>query len=210
MLLTRSITRSSIFRILSHDSVSKVINTCLIQEINIKYPKNTGYLVLHSKKYSNKSNNVKTFNYQLIAYLSSNSSVVFPITQELTPAEFERISDETLDSLTEYFDELIEQAAHLSDADVSYGDGVLTVKFGKSHGTYVINRQTPNKQIWLSSPTSGPKRYDFINGRWIYKHDGKTLHELLNNEIAAIIRDQTNFDKCSFSGKEREATMTDL
>lgn len=57
---------------------------------------------------------------------------------------------------------------------------------------------------------SGPKRYDFINGRWIYKHDGKTLHELLNNEIATIIRNQTNFDKCSFSGKEREATMTDL
>ncbi|XP_050574563.1 frataxin, mitochondrial [Bombus affinis] len=209
MLLTRSITRSSIFRILSHDWVSKVTNTCLIQEIDIKYPKNIGYLVLHSKKYSNKSNNVKTFNYRLIAYLSSNSSVVFPITQELTPVEFEKISDETLDSLTEYFDELIEQTAHLSDADVSYGDGVLTVKFGTSHGTYVINRQTPNKQIWLSSPKSGPKRYDFINGRWIYKHDGKTLHELLNSEIAAIIKDQTNFDKCSFSGKEREATMTD-
>ncbi|XP_071865619.1 frataxin [Bombus fervidus] len=210
MLLTRSITRSSIFRILSHDSIPKVINTCLIQEIDIKYPKNIGYLVLHSKKYSNRSNNVKTFDYRLIAYLSSNSSGVFPITQELTPVEFEKISDETLDSLTEYFDELIEQTAHLSDADVSYGDGVLTVKFGNSHGTYVINRQTPNKQIWLSSPKSGPKRYDFINGRWIYKHDGKTLHELLNSEIAAIVRDQTNFDKCSFSGKEREATMTDL
>lgn len=210
MLLTRSITRSSIFRILSHDSIPKVINTCLIQEINIKYPKNIGYLVLHSKKYSNRSNNVKTFDYRSIAYLSSNSSGVFPITQELTPVEFERISDETLDSLTEYFDELIEQTTHLSDADVSYGDGVLTVKFGNSHGTYVINRQTPNKQIWLSSPKSGPKRYDFINGRWIYKHDGKTLHELLNSEIAAIVRDRTNFDKCSFSGKERGATMTDL
>ena len=33
--------------------------------------------------------------------------------------------------------------------------GVLTVKVG-DHGTYVINKQTPNKQIWLSSPT----RYD--------------------------------------------------
>ena len=30
--------------------------------------------------------------------------------------------------------------------------GVLTVKVG-DHGTYVINKQTPNKQIWLSSPT---------------------------------------------------------
>ena len=30
-------------------------------------------------------------------------------------------------------------------------------------GTYVINKQTPNKQIWLSSPISGPKRYDLSN-----------------------------------------------
>lgn len=31
--------------------------------------------------------------------------------------------------------------------------GVLTVNVGGDHGTYVINKQTPNKQIWLSSPT---------------------------------------------------------
>lgn len=35
--------------------------------------------------------------------------------------QFEKISNDTLESLTEYFDELIEQAAHLNDADVSYG-----------------------------------------------------------------------------------------
>lgn len=29
--------------------------------------------------------------------------------------------------------------------------GVLTVKLGK-HGTYVINKQTPNRQMWMSSP----------------------------------------------------------
>lgn len=84
-------------------------------------------------------------------------------------------------------------------------DGVLTVKFGDLHGTYVINRQTPNKQIWLSSPKSGPKRYDFINGQWVYKHDGKTLHELLNIEISAIVESQACFDKCSFSGKEKRS-----
>lgn len=27
------------------------------------------------------------------------------------------------------------------------------------NGTYVINKQPPNKQIWLSSPVSGPDRY---------------------------------------------------
>ena len=29
--------------------------------------------------------------------------------------------------------------------------GVLTVKLGQK-GTYVINKQTPNRQIWMSSP----------------------------------------------------------
>ena len=32
--------------------------------------------------------------------------------------------------------------------------GVLTLKLPSSKGTYVINKQPPNKQIWLSSPTS--------------------------------------------------------
>ena len=30
-------------------------------------------------------------------------------------------------------------------------------------GTYVLNKQPPNKQIWLSSPVSGPKRYDWVD-----------------------------------------------
>ncbi|XP_012064429.1 PREDICTED: frataxin homolog, mitochondrial [Atta cephalotes] len=126
---------------------------------------------------------------------------------ELSSVEYEKICDETLDSLTEYFEELVETAVHLPDADVSYGDGVLTVKFGKPYGTYVINRQTPNKQIWLSSPKSGPKRYDFVNSQWIYKHDGKTLHELLNNEIPTIVKFEACFDKCSFSGREKQVVM---
>lgn len=26
----------------------------------------------------------------------------------------------------------------------------------------MLNKQPPNKQIWLSSPLSGPKRYDYV------------------------------------------------
>lgn len=79
-------------------------------------------------------------------------------------------------------------------------DGVLTVNLGQAHGTYVINRQSPNKQIWLSSPTSGPKRFDFVpssgtgtgtgGGKWIYKHSGESLHELLQLEIGKILKTQ--------------------
>lgn len=33
---------------------------------------------------------------------------------------------------------------------------------------------------------SGPKRYDFINGEWIYRHDGQTILELLRNEMKQL------------------------
>ena len=57
-------------------------------------------------------------------------------------------------------------------------------------GTYVINKQPPNKQIWLSSPVSGPKRYDYVStaedkgsGEWVYLRDGTTMSGLLEEEI---------------------------
>ncbi|KAI0216669.1 Mitochondrial matrix iron chaperone [Massospora cicadina] len=62
--------------------------------------------------------------------------------------------------------------------------GVLTLSLGEL-GTYVINKQPPNCQIWLSSPISGPKRYDFdvSSGQWVYHRDGTTLTQLLENEL---------------------------
>jgi frataxin len=66
-------------------------------------------------------------------------------------------------------------------------------------GTFVLNKQPPNKQIWLSSPISGPKRFDwivegdrmhekqdtreFVNGQWVYLRDGSNLTDLLNTEL---------------------------
>lgn len=73
--------------------------------------------------------------------------------------------------------------------------GVLTVTFPDS-GTYVINKQPPNKQIWLSSPVSGPKRYDWVvvgdsqndkegtaAGAWIYTRDGSSLDDVFLKEL---------------------------
>ena len=31
---------------------------------------------------------------------------------------------------------------------------------------------------------SGPKRYDVIDGRWRYSHDGTALHDLLSTEFS--------------------------
>ncbi|KAJ8262892.1 hypothetical protein COCON_G00153490 [Conger conger] len=108
------------------------------------------------------------------------------LASEMSEAVFEKLVDETLDALTDYFEDLMEQPNMSSDFDVTYSSGVVTVKVGGDHGTYVINKQTPNRQIWLSSPTSGPKRYDWTGERWVYSHDGNCLHDLLSREFSAI------------------------
>ncbi|KAK5870562.1 hypothetical protein PBY51_003500 [Eleginops maclovinus] len=105
---------------------------------------------------------------------------------ELTEAAYEKLADETLDALTEYFEDLTDEAFTGADYDVVFSSGVLTVKVDSEHGTYVINKQTPNKQIWLSSPSSGPKRYDWTGARWVYTHDGVSLHQLLSKEFSII------------------------
>ena len=74
--------------------------------------------------------------------------------------------------------------------------GVLEVKIPSKDLTYVLNKQPPNKQIWLSSPISGPKRFDWVvvgesmhqkedggSGDWIYLRDGTSLTELIRQEL---------------------------
>ncbi|KAF3942514.1 hypothetical protein ABW19_dt0208360 [Dactylella cylindrospora] len=80
------------------------------------------------------------------------------------------------------FEELVEREDGKA-WDVEFESGVLTLV--TPHGTYVINKQPPNKQIWLSSPISGPKRYDWAEetGEWVYSRDGSSLRELLIEEV---------------------------
>jgi frataxin-like iron-binding protein CyaY len=60
-------------------------------------------------------------------------------------------ADFYLENLVEYLEELGDQLEE-GDYDILYSTGVLTLKTDK--GTFVINKQPPNRQIWLSSPIS--------------------------------------------------------
>jgi frataxin len=138
-----------------------------------------------------------TFHHFIIRQSSSSASSSPSSDQDLSAVEYDTIVDETLESLTEAFEILLEK--HKLPSDVTYASGVLTVELDK-YGTYVINKQTPNRQIWLSSPFTGPKRYDFLNQTWIYKHDGMSLHTLLNKELSNVFKNDQNinFKKCSY------------
>ena len=74
-------------------------------------------------------------------------------------------------------------------------------------GTYVINKQTPTRQIWLSSPIrhafasltrvyfdgplnyrSGPKRYNYATDKrqWRNNRDGHALTDILSDELSKL------------------------
>ncbi|XP_037348562.1 frataxin, mitochondrial [Talpa occidentalis] len=119
----------------------------------------------------------------------------------LDETTYERLAEKTLDSLAEFFEDLADKPYTFEDYDVSFGSGVLTVKLGGDLGTYVINKQTPNKQIWLSSPSSGPKRYDWTGRNWVYSHDGMSLHELLAKELTEVLKTKLDLSSLAYSGK---------
>ncbi|KAL9047656.1 MAG: hypothetical protein Q9206_006584 [Seirophora lacunosa] len=122
---------------------------------------------------------------------------------------YHRLADTYIDNLVAKLEEIQEER---DDVDCEYSAGVLTLTFPPA-GTYVLNKQPPNKQIWLSSPISGPKRYDYVGaseptpssdelgggdgasrggagvvdeegkGGWVYLRDGSTLSGLLREEL---------------------------
>ncbi|XP_037013494.1 frataxin, mitochondrial [Artibeus jamaicensis] len=120
----------------------------------------------------------------------------------LDEATYERLAEETLDSLAEFFEDLADKPYTFEDYDVSFGSGVLTIKLGGDLGTYVINKQTPNKQIWLSSPSSGPKRYNWTGKNWVYSHDGVSLHDLLATEMTKALKTKLDLSSLAYSGKD--------
>lgn len=106
-----------------------------------------------------------------------------PAGATLSEQKYQHLANETLERLQDALDEYVEDK--LDFGDVRYEDGVLTVSLGEK-GTYVLNKQAPNRQIWSSSPVSGPVRYDWVDGKWIYSRDGHDMHQRLSEEITRL------------------------
>ncbi len=78
--------------------------------------------------------------------------------------------------------------------DVTCADGVVNLNMGR-HGVWVINKQSPNRQIWLSSPVSGPARFDYDGEHWVSSRDGtRRLLDVLQLEISEIAKLEVKFD----------------
>ncbi|KAI8008316.1 hypothetical protein LOK49_LG07G02378 [Camellia lanceoleosa] len=97
--------------------------------------------------------------------------------------EFHKLADSTIHDLLEKLEEYGD-SVDIDGFDIDYGNQVLTVKLG-TLGTYVLNKQTPNRQIWLSSPVSGPSRFDWDQDdqAWVYRRTKANLVEVLKHEL---------------------------
>ncbi|KAL1341300.1 hypothetical protein HN51_027786 [Arachis hypogaea] len=104
----------------------------------------------------------------------------------LQEGEFHKLADSTIHSLQEKLEDYGDDV-EVDGFDIDYGNDVLTVKLGNL-GTYVLNKQTPNRQLWLSSPVSGPSRFDWDRGSkvWIYRRNKANLYEVLETELEQL------------------------
>ncbi|KAL8126719.1 hypothetical protein AgCh_013842 [Apium graveolens] len=99
---------------------------------------------------------------------------------------FHNLADSTIHHLLEKIEEYGD-SVDIDGFDIDYGNQVLTVKFGDL-GTYVLNKQTPNRQIWMSSPVSGPSRFDWDQNSqaWVYRRTKEYLFKILESELAQL------------------------
>jgi len=112
----------------------------------------------------------------------------------LQQSEYDALADAAMEGLLDRLQDILDSHGD-SSLEVEYNSGVITLDLGQ-RGTYVINKQPPNKQIWLSSPVSGPKRFNFdsATSQWVDSRNGELLETLLNGELGASLGVECGID----------------
>eukprot|EP01095_Lingulamoeba_sp_RSL-Kostka_P004076 TRINITY_DN15167_c0_g1_i1.p1 TRINITY_DN15167_c0_g1~~TRINITY_DN15167_c0_g1_i1.p1 ORF type:complete len:215 (-),score=45.81 TRINITY_DN15167_c0_g1_i1:134-778(-) len=149
----------------------------------------TGNNLTQNRYYFNKSNTV--------SLISSNENEA---NDNISLNLYTDVLNETLDELNENLESL---AKDIKDFDIELSDGVLTLDLGEK-GTYVLNKQVPNKQLWFSSPISGPKRFFFDKNdfKWLNTRDNTCLLNLLNKEIVQLTKKDLQLEEIYENIKE--------
>ena len=80
---------------------------------------------------------------------------------------------------------------HDMEGNIDMHDGILTLDTNK--GTFVLNKQSSTKEIWLSSPISGPYHFVLQDNYW-KSRSGVELFEILTNELNIKIARQPQND----------------
>lgn len=93
---------------------------------------------------------------------------------------FEMVADKTLNFLLDRIDEILGD-----EFDVDLNGGILNIELG-NRAQYVINKNAPNYEIWMSSPLSGASHYyledDLVS--WVDTRSGHKFFDKLAQELS--------------------------
>ena len=95
-------------------------------------------------------------------------------------AEFSLKAEQVIDKLAK----IIEDSDPEGIIDLDINAGILTL--GTNQGVFVINKQSAAKEIWLSSPISGPYHFAPKKEGWVSR-GGFDLFEVLTKELQISI-----------------------
>lgn len=95
-------------------------------------------------------------------------------------AAFESLAVQTL----QRFAARIEDAT--MDLEVDLVEGVLNIET-EDGAVYLVNKHSPLRQLWLSSPVSGAGHFGFnaANKTWESTRGGESLEKILERELSA-------------------------
>ncbi|CAA7625603.1 iron donor protein CyaY [Magnetospirillum sp. UT-4] len=106
----------------------------------------------------------------------------------LDDSRFNTLADDLIEGLADAIDEALGDRL---DADLHGAVLTITIKGG---GQYVVNKNGPMKQVWLSSPVSGAWHFDYADGDWISTRAPKvTLDSVLAGELEATFGVRVEF-----------------
>jgi CyaY protein len=93
----------------------------------------------------------------------------------MTETEFTQLADAIFEHIMDSLDNAD------SDVDCALNGPVMALEF-ENGNKVIINRHTPNQEIWLAAKTGA---YHFIwqNGRWLSLRDGCELYTILSEVI---------------------------
>ncbi|KAI8837599.1 hypothetical protein BC829DRAFT_405006 [Chytridium lagenaria] len=110
--------------------------------------------------------------------------------------DYNRVADRQMQHLVEELEAIVD-TADSEDFDLLFNylqprlGRRLTLKLGTS-GTFVVNKQPPNKQIMAIITTQvlsnyGPKRFDYQDGSWVNLRNNEVLDQLLSQELSTVL-----------------------
>lgn len=96
----------------------------------------------------------------------------------LDDSRYATLADDMLERIADIIDDALGE-----EIDAELHGGVLTLSI-EAGGQYVLNKNAPMKQLWLSSPASGAWHFDYADGDWISTREPRvTLDALLAKEM---------------------------